>query len=159
MRSITQVCLQNKSIHIQTCLYQMMTNCCHFSNFNKSEMLRLNCTSIHKKIQALLMQESNPFLTKPTQWRILLLKVVFLWIVLTHINDGISSSILVNLFTQLLLMPWMRGWMQCPTLVNEMTTLLTMSANLLHFLFLLPLLGKLPENGLSLPTLWNTMVI
>ena len=24
----------------------MMTNCCHFSNFNKSEMLRLKCASI-----------------------------------------------------------------------------------------------------------------
>jgi hypothetical protein len=24
----------------------MMTNCCHFSNFNKSKMLRLKCTSI-----------------------------------------------------------------------------------------------------------------
>jgi hypothetical protein len=105
-----------------------------------------------EKMQALLMQESNPFLTKPTQWRILLLKVVFLWIILSHLNDGISSSILVNLFIPMLLVPWMRGWMKCPTLVNEMTTLLTMTANLLHFLFMLPLLGKFPENGLSLPT-------
>jgi hypothetical protein len=59
----------------------------------------------------------------------------------------------------MLLVPWMRGWMQCPTLVNDVTPLLTMTANLLHFLFMLPLLGKLPENGLSLPTLGNTMVI
>jgi hypothetical protein len=53
----------------------------------------------------------------------------------------------------MLLVPWMRGWMQCPTLVNDVTSLLTMAANLLHFLFMLPLLGKFPENGLSLPTL------
>jgi hypothetical protein len=112
-----------------------------------------------QKMKALLMQEINPLLTKPTQWRILMLKVVFLWIILSHLNDGISSSTLVNLFTQMLLVPWMRGWMQCPTLVNEMTSPLTMAANLLHFLFMLPLLGKFPENGLSLPTLGNTMVI
>jgi len=46
----------------------------------------------------------------------------------------------------------MSGWMQCPTLVNEMTPLLAMSANLLHPLFKLPLLGKFPESGQSFPT-------
>ena len=92
---------------MQSCLYQMMTNRCHFSTFNKSVMLRLKCTSI-QKMKALLMQEINPLLTKPTQWRILMLKVVFLWIILSHLNDGISSSILVNLFIQMLLVPGMR---------------------------------------------------
>ena len=76
-----------------------------------------------------------------------------------HFQIRISSSILANLFIQLLLVLWMRGWMQCPALVNEMTPLLTMSANLLHVLFMLPLLGKFPKNGLSFPTLGNTMVI
>jgi hypothetical protein len=39
-----------------------LTNCCHFSNFNKSEMLRLKCTSIQKKFKPYLCKKAIHFL-------------------------------------------------------------------------------------------------
>ena len=48
MKSITQVCLPKYKHSHATCLYQMMTNCCHFANFLKSEMLRLKCIYCRK---------------------------------------------------------------------------------------------------------------
>jgi hypothetical protein len=45
---------------------------------HQNEKIRLKYASTTEKMQALLTQEIQPFLTKPTQWKILLLKVVFL---------------------------------------------------------------------------------
>ena len=155
----TQVCIQKKLHSYANLPLSKYDKLLQLVKLQQKWKAKAEMCIYTKRMQALLTQEINPLLTKPTQWRILMLKVVFLGIVLSHLKDGISSSILVNLFTQMLLVPWMRGWMQCPTWVNEMTPLLTMTTNLLHFLFMLPLLGKFPENGLSLPTLGNTMVI
>ena len=159
MRVITQVCLPKKLHSHANLPLPKYDKLLQLVKLQQKWIAKAEMCIYTEKMQALLTQEINPFLTKPTQWRILLLKVFFLWVILTHFNDGISSSILVNLLIQLLLVPWMRGWMQCPTLVNDMTSPLTMAANILHSLFMLPLLGKFPENGLSFPTLWHMMVI
>jgi hypothetical protein len=50
-------------------------------------------------------------------------------------------------FPILLVVGDVTSWMQCPTLVNEMTPIMAVGANLLHLPFKLPLLGKFPEFG------------
>ena len=110
-------------------------------------------------MHALIGQEIEPFLTKPLQWLFFLLNILFLWIILTHIDDGISYSILASIFLHLLQMLWMSGWMQCPILGNEMSLLLEMSADLLHLLFKSHFLWLFPVCYHSLPASWNLMVI
>ena len=159
-RSCATTRMPSNELHSHaTCIIQVLINCCNLSYSQHKCTHKAEICIYNRKCKPYLLKKSNHFLPSQLNGDFFLLKIVLLWIILTHINDGISSSILAKLFIHLLLVLWMSSWMQCPTLVNEMTPFLTISANLLHLLFTLSLLIKFPEIGQSFPKFWNMMVI
>ena len=53
--------------------------------------------SMYKEMYVSLRQEIKPFLTKPLPWWHFLLKILFMWNIYSHINNGIFGSNFVSL--------------------------------------------------------------
>ena len=93
-----------------TYIIQVMINFCNLSYSQHKCIHKAEMCIYNRKMQALLAQEIQPFLTKPTQRWLFLLKIVLLWIILTHIDDGISSSMSISLSIYFLCCGWVVGW-------------------------------------------------